>query len=622
MKTKFNDIIKSIFNKEEMKKRLPYALLAGFTVSFMFFLFGVLEIFAGNRDEFLFFVTDFILYLVILALISSIIISALIMFLPRSVSVVIFGIVTWIAFMSYVQVLFLNGGNSLGGDTGQSQNVALMIADVIIWAVTGIFIISGAMLMSGKKVLKKIYLIGLIALLVMQTAGCASRIGDITRAKKDDAADDTASEVHTFDETDDVTSDATEAETDTAAPEYRYDPDDLTVLDKKGAYLTTKGLDKISDGKNIVIFIIDRFDVSYYNDLIKKEPGFFDRLDGFTYFSDNISLYSRTWPAVPTMITGIDNDFSTGANAYFTKAYTESPFLNDLKANNYKVKIYTQKYYCYRDGTPLVDLADNISVASGYTISNTAALIKNLLKLSAYRYAPNAIKDSINISSASFSGIVELNGASPLFEINDPETCAKILENGLSYDSSGNSYTFIHFNGCHSPYNMDAEANRLETEIKDSSGAIDQLRGCFKAIYYYLDEMKRLGVYDDATVVITGDHPRARDDKKEPEQPRLTALFVKPSGSYGKPLSYSQAQVSQDNLIPTLVKSAGIQTENDYGRSYFEVPEGIDTVRYHKFELSDGVTPKIVTFKVTGKGSDFSNWTIDSYKEIAGSFYK
>lgn len=113
-------------------------------------------------------------------------------------------------------------------------------------------------------------------------------------------------------------------------------------------------------------------------------------------------------------------------------------------------------------------------------------------------------------------------------------------------------------------------------------------RRCLEIIRRYLDEMKRLGVYDDATVVITGDHPWAVDDHVEPTQPRLTALFVKEAGAAEKPLRVSTAQVSQENLIPTLVKSAGLRTDRDFGTAYSEVPEGVDTERHHLFELTYG----------------------------------
>ena len=630
MKDNTKEQIKNLFSKERILKRLPYALLAGFTPSFMFFFFGVLEIFAGNHDELgrYFAVSDFILPILLVALASSVFISALILFLPKNAALAVFGLFTWLALMGYVQVLFdaLLGTGSLSNDTGVGQSTLISVINIVIWAAAGVTIIAGALLMQKKTVLKRVYLIGLLVIFVMLAAGCVSQIGKMSGGKQEETV------------------------TEVGAGKDGTDTDKTDENDPKNAYLTTVGLDSVSKGKNIVIFVVDRFDVSYYKDAIKNDPDTFAGLDGFTYFSDNISLYSRTWPAVPTMITGIDNDFSVSPDEYFAKAYTESPFLLDLKNNGYKIKLYTQDYYCYRDGTPLVGVADNISYASEYVISDTGALIGNLFALSAYRYLPNAFKDTIYVSTGTFSNAVDplvtdelkggegsvdtadkkeaeteaaedKNNALPRYKLDDPPVCQQILENGLSFDGEGNSYILIHLNGCHTPSNMDADCNRLAVERKDIPGALEQMRGCFKMIYFYLDEMKRLGIYDDATIVITGDHPRARDDKKIPEQPRLTSLFVKPAGSRGE-LAYSNAQVSQENFIPTLVKSSGIKTENDYGRTYFEVPEGENTVRYHKFELS-GTPNKIVVMKVTGKGEDFSNWQIESYIEPAsGSFYK
>ncbi|MBO4421820.1 MAG: hypothetical protein J5879_00150 [Clostridia bacterium] len=663
------EFLKKVFDKNKIKERLPYAVLGSVTTSFMILFFGILEIFGTNRDEFLFSVRDFFGYILLLALCGTLLLMALILLLPDKAARVVFGVTVWIPVTGIIQVLFLNGARSLAGDTGQNSNLLLTVIDTVVWIVTGTIIIAGVFIMRKKEGLKKVYILVLIALLVMQMTSCATQIGNITRdsaERTDEPYDTEDSETvpeETFDpetiatippidpvttEEDDTTEpvttepETTEPETSepvttqpettapattapvttepvttapaTTAPVTTAPEDDE---DYSKAYLTKKGLDQVSERKNIVIFLIDRFDVSYYNTIMEKDPSYFDDLDGFTYFGDNVSLYSRTWPAVPTMITGVDNDFSQTAVKYFEKAYTESAFLQDLRDNDFKIKIYTQSYYCYREGTPLVGVADNISVARGYTIKNTGALVNNLVALSAYRYAPNALKSAINISSASFSGIVELNGAAPLYEINDPVVCGQIMKNGLSFDGNDNSYTFIHLNGCHSPYNMDENAR----EVKEASST-EQLMGCFKMIRFYISEMKRLGVYDNATIVITGDHPRARDDEKVPSQPRLTSLFVKSAGESGTPLQHSSAQVSQDNLIPTLIKSAGIRTDRDYGRSYFEIEEGETTVRYHKFELSDSPSNQIVVFEVKGKGTDFDNWKIIARNNLPGSFYR
>lgn len=71
----------------------------------------------------------------------------------------------------------------------------------------------------------------------------------------------------------------------------------------------------------------------------------------------------------------------------------------------------------------------------------------------------------------------------------------------------------------------------------------EQAKGAFKMVFDYLDELKRLGVYEDATIVITADHGQwpSNGDREPMTGPRLTALFVKPAGSAGVPMAYSAA---------------------------------------------------------------------------------
>lgn len=342
----------------------------------------------------------------------------------------------------------------------------------------------------------------------------------------------------------------------------------------KEAYLSVGGLSEVSRGKNIIVFILDRFDITFYDSAVKSNPKFFNNLKGFTFFEDYISMYSRTYPSVCQMITGIDQTWSMKRADYFKTAYQTSPFLKDLKANDYRIKIYTDSYYVYTSGEELYGVADNLSV----------------------NYAADE---------------------QPMkYELDDATTFRLLHENGLTFDDSANSYMFLHLRGLHDPYTMDKNGN--PTDSGSSSGAI---AGCFKLIYDYIDELRRLGVYKDSTIIITGDHPRARDDTADPTQPRMTTLFVKPAGTEDEPLQTSSAQVSQLNFIPTLVESASLNTTANYGTSFFKVNPSKNYYRFHKFELSANGTNYIVTWRVSGPGRDFSNWTVSSRVDI-GSLYK
>ena len=617
---------------------LPRALLAGFTAGFMFCFFGVLDIFAGNRRELLFAFGDFGGYIALIAAAVSVIIAFVIFILPKKASDIVFSIVTWLCLMGYVQATFLNGAGSLSGDTSESADVAFAIIDGAIWLVTGVLFVLGAIYMNKKSIIRTVFTVLIIMIGVMQITGCVMEAEDIFTSPFDyiattseESSDETSAvaeatnttlpdqSVSTF-ATSTATSlsqseaASTQAETEAATEETTTAATPVTDLSK--TYLTFKGINEVSSGKNVIIFVLDRFDVYYYDSLIEDYPDFFDGLHGFTYFGDNVSLYSRTYPGITSMITGLENDFSGTRPEYFEKAYKSSQFLKDLKANDYKVKIYTPGYYSYDNGAPLYGIVDNISVATDYAVTNTAALVGNMLALSAYRYMPTALKSAVNISTASFTGLVEYNGDDPMYEINDAAVYS-MLSDGLTLDDSENSYILFHLGGCHDPYNMDAEGNAVE-----SSSVLEQLRGCFKLIYNYIEELKRLGVYEDSTIIITGDHPRAISDSEVPTQTRLTSLFVKPSGKSDEPFETSTAQVSQANLIPTIVKSAGMETTTDYGLSYFDITPDMTVKRYHKFELYvKGKDDIIVTFEVEGDGTDFGNWKIYSEEPI-GYIYK
>ena len=616
--------------KNKIISRLPTAIVGGIVPTSMLFFFGPIEIFFGNREEFLFRWSDFALWMTLAGLLAAAVIAALILFLPDTASRVVFGVTVWISVAGVIQSALLNGDGGLSRDSGTAPDTTLLIIDCAVWIILGILSIGASILMKKKNAIKPVLIIAMITVFTMLFASCASNTSllfediaagkttsdTVTAAEPESPAEpsDTGAETKALPETEGYLDPETMPEKIERTPlsyDERYKYED--------AYLTYNGIDQVSE-HNIVVFLIDRFDVKYYESVLEQVPDLFDGLDGFTYFSDNISLYSRTYPAIPTMLTGIDIDFDQGADAYFFNAYQGSPFLNDLKNDGYAVKIYTQNFYSYRGGSALYGIADNLSLAEGYEVVDRTGLVGKILVLSAYKWAPTVMKNTLSISSASFTGDVRITGDGELYEVNDPLVCRTLIDGGLTLDTNEKSFTFIHLSGCHPPYNMNENATWA---YEENTSVEQQLRGCMKMIYSYIDDMKRLGVYDDATIVITGDHPSAVTDREIPWQPRLTALFVKPSGSSGTPLKYSKAQVSQENFIPTLVKSAGVSTSRKYGKGYFDIPEGENVVRHHKFELSgeDNSEVTIVDLEITGDGTDFANWRVKSTIYI-GALYK
>ncbi|HBF44909.1 MAG TPA: hypothetical protein DDW16_04765, partial [Clostridiales bacterium] len=77
----------------------------------------------------------------------------------------------------------------------------------------------------------------------------------------------------------------------------------------------------------------------------------------------------------------------------------------------------------------------------------------------------------------------------------------------FSYNKS-KKFTFIHVNGCHeADYNDDWERTPSSTDRTLSA------KNSFKILDKYFSEMKKAGIYKNATIIITGDHSAPHNDK-------------------------------------------------------------------------------------------------------------
>lgn len=63
-------------------------------------------------------------------------------------------------------------------------------------------------------------------------------------------------------------------------------------------------METYSPEKNTIIFLLDRLDYDYMEQVLETDPDFFAPLDGFTSFTNATSEYARTKPAANFMFTG------------------------------------------------------------------------------------------------------------------------------------------------------------------------------------------------------------------------------------------------------------------------------------------------------------------------------
>ena len=376
-------------------------------------------------------------------------------------------------------------------------------------------------------------------------------------------------------------------------------------------YLTWDGITEVSENENIIFIILDAFDERYVDAILAEDPGFFDNLDGFTYFRNNVAAWNSTYPSVINYMTGAPFDSRTLRTVYTAEAYEQGTFVSDIREQGFSANIYMENPHCYNDGaTQLVGVADNLHTVS-YTIDIPYA-IKQLMKLNVLKLSPHAFKNSFWIPPDYFnfsmvydeSDDAQSEGAR-IYMADDLKFYDEVL-GGLTIIEGPGHFTYIHLRGSHVPYTINAQA-QLEEEGKGS--AVEQTKGCFLILNEYFRQLKALGVYKDATIIITGDHPEHVMHKLL-DRAQPVGLLVKPAGSEGVPLQVSNAPVSIDNLQATCVAAAGGDASK-WGRTYFEVGEDEAVVRYYRHRYTTGNGEYVTAvFRITGDANDWSNWEL------------
>ena len=615
------------------QKLLPSALLA-LAIPLTVCVFGPFDIYYGNMGEFRYSLIDFLPLCAIAAFLIAAIIFGVLLLVRGKAYNIISGFILGTAVLLFVQRSFMNMGvDALVGDGVGTYGVDIvpLMINTAIWIIGIGGAITATVILSKKhgEIVETVTVIAMITLIGMQ--GVSMAIYSITT--------DVWVKADQRNQTTDV--------------------------------LSFEGINSFAEENNVVVFIVDRFDASYYEKILETDPEFFDELDGFTCYTDYTSLYCRTYPAVASILTGKDNDFSTTREEYFKSAYGEDNYLTTLKENGYSINLYTKQYYAYDSASVMSDYVDNVAKVAGYYIDEPLLLAFDMARLSFSSYLPFCAKGAMGyMSTPAFNdhAVYELANKDGSKDIIPYDSDLKtvydtICESEFTTVEQRGKFIFIHIDGCHTPIEYD---ENWDPTIEYDTDVAIKLN--FTIISEYIKEMKRLGIYDDATIVITGDHADAVSDyaliggageveggedesesgsestsetelegsegearsgdsgREQDNGTRVTAMFFKASGASGTPLAISSAQVSQDELWNTIFESEGL-LEAKEGESFFDIPEGEDRERRYLLQLTakpavnDLEQDQIVEYKITGTARDPENWEIVSRTDV-GNLYK
>ncbi len=564
------------------KSKVLSSLLASFAFSFFIFIYSTFSVYFSNAQELPFSLADFAPYYILGFIIAFVFLFVVLLLTNKLLHRLGFALVAGLTICAYIQsfittVTFsgMPGDGMADPPTKQKMilNLGIWLMALAVFAILAFFRKKAGFIRTGLSFV-------LIAVTVMQIFSLVpSAITYISASNADTSS---------------------------------------TYI------LTTENQLELSSQENIVVLVLDSFDREYFLEYTEANPDAMEDFDGFTYYDDNIAFYPRTYPATASMLSGKLNDFSLNRKDFFAQAYGSSPFLGDLKENDYKVNLYLPNYYGYDNASVFSDYADNVSQANGFKVTEKSMLIKKMFFLSSYFWMPE-FKKSQKVSSSYFQEVGTYISDKPMYTMephSDPDFYTKLTTEGLSANENGKVFTFLQLRGCHPPFAMNENCEQVSS---GSVTSLQQTTGAFKIVKEYINQMKSLGIYENSTIIITGDHAGDHawtNNLTEYTQPMNTALLVKPKGAEGTPFTISKAPVSQENFLAEIVKSASIKTEYNYGKAYSDISENDNITRNHYFITFTGSKRKdeLVTYEITGSGTDLNNWKVIDRKEV-GSIY-
>ncbi|SDA58459.1 hypothetical protein SAMN02910368_01393 [Lachnospiraceae bacterium G11] len=546
--------MKKIFDKDKL---LP-AGIATFLFFFMWLLFGPSEVFFANKTEFPFIYQDFVGGMAVFMIAFTIVVTFILALIPGKGHNIAVSLIFAFGVAGYIQVMFLNKGLDLLGvnPEGYKAETSTVVINSIVWVVIIVAVI--ALAIKKIDIWRKVVTYLSAFLILIQLVALASLV---FTADKD---------------------------------AYNY-PE--TEVHLSGADQFT-----VSSDENVIVLVLDYFSNQYLEPMEKAYPGSTDFLHDFTYYSNMDCVYFGTYPSLPHMLSGEPLDMSITVNEWTEQIWNGENctyFYEGLKENGWKTNLYTSdtNILCGLNGVETLEgIIDNVNDEPLERIVSHRRLFSTLARMSGYRMFPQILKPYFYTNIDEYGKIVAV--AEDGIQHFNYDFDNKLLADGLKIDSEKKYYIFQHLMGAHL---RDTDENCAP---KENASVEECTKGCMKLVEDYLNELKRVGAYDNSTIIITADHGGPIDSQ--------VIFFIKEKNEQHDKLIETAAPVSFDEYMPTIAKACGLESE-PLGQTIYDFAEGDSRQRTYWLRTFDPEHPAVMCYhgEKYGDSNSYYGYTYD-----------
>lgn len=560
-------------HKMRWNRRLVFALVMCVFMAFIVFIAPALEIFGANGDSLVFGLAAVWWIPVVFCLAFAVIAAFMLSVLRGRPFYVALVVVFALTVAAYVQSLFLNQGMmpADGGFIGWNEPffVGKMVLSGIVWLVI-VAVIVVLSQFNPHTWLKATTALA-CAIMVVQLVGVISVAVDSSKN---------------------------------------------AVAEQNKPYVTQGSLLTVSPKSNVVVFVLDTYDTAILEKILAEDPHFLDEFEDFTYYRDSVGTMIPTTNAIPNMLTARKPAPGQDVAEYRATKYQNSTYLDDIHDLGYSIGMYSDSLMMDFNNPADRAIADktlNVHPVSHAPIDVWRTFIA-MEQCALYREVPWVAKPAFwyytsDLNNRMIADSDTTNYDDTLYELDDAAILDMVRTQGLEPVDEGEAgaFRFIHLFGPHFPYSVNEDGEAVGTNQSDQ---VSQAKGSMKVVDEYLTQLKRLGLYDEATIVVTADHGvwyLTDDPVRAPISPIMLVKPRKAPGSGHAPVQLSTTPVCHDDIQPTVIAAMGGDSAK-YGITFSEIDDPMRTRYFDALTSAGDEGQHFIEYAITGDVLDLKNW--------------
>ncbi len=293
-------------------------------------------------------------------------------------------------------------------------------------------------------------------------------------------------------------------------------------------------------GENVIVLVVDAMGEDLCKEVMTRYPEVKTLFRDFTCFDRMTSPLPKTMYAVPAILTGVEFDNSDDHARYLNQACrSENSLFRALKEAGYRTEGYPFILQTISFNPEVID--NSIPITGRVKKQSVIKIVDAALNRQLPFFLKPLLEEYYYLATDHFVTPRDPEAGVPSSEPFDI-TFYRRLGREFKVDPHEKGFKYLHIHGAHAPVRTDENLEPSQETLK-----VKQLRGSLKIVERLIAELKKAGLYDNATLVITGDHT----ENYTPE----VAAFIKRKNERREELAYNSTPCKVSDIAGTVLQS-------------------------------------------------------------------